>query len=221
LQYELGIKYTVLLLLPVAIFASDFNLGGSFNIHQVEKCELKYKRACSLAKSTNPTEEIYRQRLCIEDKMKYDKSCKEAYLIRKNIGNRAILVKKYSKDIVVFSVFFSADGQTMLYIVDHSGNVSQLTDNNTLINTNPMYYKLKKVYPQIALTAFVNSDNSPAYSINESHVQLVFKQELRSPPCASCATVALASIAYDFDAQGNFSGIKLLSIESLPANYTR
>lgn len=60
-------------------------------------------------------------------KMAHDKTCKQAYSIRKVTGYPSYNMRQYSNKIVIFFTTSIADAQDTHYIVDKKGELVELT----------------------------------------------------------------------------------------------
>lgn len=207
---------------------SSVNFTGSLDIKQIKKCENDYEKICSMPEAKSLGEELAKKWLCMKEKMKFDKSCRQNYLIRDVTGYPPTELRRYPRGVVVFNIITLADGQTDFFIVDKDGKLLSLADNNDeqLINTNQIYNKLKKNYPNLSFTNFVFwsvpfENRFPKTSFDGSNLQLIFKQELKDGPCVACNPVAIVHVAYIFDARGKFSGTKILKIEPLSKFFRR
>ena len=220
---EIAVFFLILLIFPFAAFAMEnsVKLTGSLDIKQIQKCENNYDKICAVPDAKTVGEELSKKWSCMKEKMKVDKSCKQAYLIRDITGYSPTELRSYPRGIVVFTITSLADDQISFYIVDKDGKLFGLAnDNYQQINTNQTYNQLKKSYPNLSFTNFifwsVPSENQfPKTSFDGSNLQLIFKQELRDGACIACKPVAIAYVAYIFNARGKFSGIKILKIETL------
>ncbi len=188
---------------------------GGLNVSQINSCEQKYKKACPLKNAKIDTQ----QWECIEKKMAKDKTCIQASKIREHTGYPAIKFKQYGS-VTVFTFTTLADGVDVFYMVDTKG---QLISLNTAMNLdkNNHYVALKKKYPEIALTGFlswakINEDLFPkTRMLPNKNLQLIFKQELKSPDCVACEKVGIVEMAYEFNQQGEYLESKIISIRPL------
>jgi hypothetical protein len=222
----------ILLLFPFNVFAAkvDATFAGGLDIKKIQQCEKYYEKICKPSKAKTGGEEPFKKWSCVKEKMKLDQSCRQAYLIHDMTNYPPTELRSYPKGVAVFTITTLADGQTIFYIVDKKGQLINLADyndeNERLIKENPIYKKLKKHYPDLSFTDFIFwsvpfEDQFPKTSFDGTHIQLIFKQELRDGPCVACKPVAVAQIAYTFDAQGKFSGVKILKVEPLTKLFKR
>lgn len=191
---------------------------GGLNLQQVKNCEATYTKQCSIKKNTKiPTILEYSE--CVEQKISKNRLCKMAWAIRKNTAYPINQARQYGK-VTVFSILTLADGQDVFYMIDKLGQLINLTDDESLVQNNLSYLKLKKIYPNISLTDFVAFNkksysvynNFPTTKMNSNKIELIFKQELRDGPCVGCKTVGVAYIAYKFYLD-KFESVRLLKLE--------
>ena len=210
----------ITILTNITVYAQQ-NFGMALNVHQIEKCEEFYTRSCTTTKKISDVgTKIMQEQPCIKSKMHSDQSCHQAYLIRQFTNYPPTKIQQYPQNISVFYITAIADGQTVFYIVDSTGNLIELTDELTLVKSDPAYIRLKRKYPNLSFTTFLfwsrqEKNQFPKLYSSKSSIQLVFKQELRDGPCVACKNIAIAYIVYKFTSSGHFIGTKLLRIHVL------
>jgi len=220
--YKIYFFFLGLLLLSSNAFAESIiaSLKNPLDIQQIQKCEKYYGNICAFPETRYLADEIAKQWPCMNQKMRYDKSCYQAYLIRENTGYPPQEMRIYSKNISVFTIVTLADDQTEFFIVDKPGDLIKLTQDEKLVATTQYYIRLKKRYPELTLTTFIAWSKPfqtpfPKEYLSNDSIKLVFQQELRDGPCVACKSVGIATVAYVFDKQGKFITVKILKIKPL------
>lgn len=182
--------------------------AGGLNAQQISACEEKYEKACPIVGAKTAAEGFIQQNPCIEKKLAADHSCAQASAIRKITAYAPTKIKQYGV-VSIFNITTLADGIDVYYIVDEPGRLIQLTTQINL-DQNKNYLTLKKQYPNIELTTFLYwtklfEDLFPKPDMLPNNgMQLIFRQELRSPGCVACAVVGVAAVVYLFDPHGKF-----------------
>ncbi len=208
---------------------------GGLNLSQIIHCEHKYQKSCAdvtaklIREKAGITQALHASQRCdcgwgpcIDKKINQDKFCAQASLINQlaYYPLPSTEIKKYGP-IAVFYTTSIADAQQSYYMVDTKGRlISLATDFDLSANKN--YLRLKKKYPNIALTTSpywikVNENLFPkSHILSNKKQQLIFKQALKDSDCVACPMIGRADIAYEFDQKGVYLRSKLLTVTPRP-----
>lgn len=156
---------------------------------------------------------------CVKSVMdKHGAECKQAIAIFNTLGAFPWKVQA-AGPVTIITIRSIADGIDSYYMIDHTGHIISLADDrDDVIKNNPDFKAFKAKDPHVGMMGLVDDSVKVPQVVmpknNQGNTQIIFPQEIKSPGCVACQTVAVADIAYNFDAQGNFVDVKWLKTAS-------
>lgn len=118
--------------------------------------------------------------------------------------------RRYRNLTVVKTVVMAADHSDAFFIITSQGVIIDVDDYDLLktinLNSKPKFKAILKHYPKASL--WFGNHRFPTLA---GQTRLIFSYLIKDG-CNACAIAGHAWLAFDFDALGNFKGIKLINL---------
>ena len=128
--------------------------------------------------------------------------------------------------VTLFTLLHPGDGQETFHMIDSTGALIDLVDERTpTIASSAEFKKIQKKTPAAGVTPWLADPVSESPQVvepkalankkGENMIQLTYRQYVKSPPCLSCAPIAIAGLTYQFTPEGKFIGVKWSKTDSI------
>lgn len=191
-------------------------LAGGLNADNLQQCIAQSNQKCQ---SLTTWEQ---KNACTEAALNLNPTmCGQTLAIYEKLGMLPYKVQAIGP-VVVFTLLHIGDGQQTFHIVDKTGALIDLVDDqNPAIAASAQFQKIQKTNPGAGLMQLVAGKPSESPEVvmpkqlankkDEEALQLIFPQYVKLPPCLACQTIAVADIDYQFSyPEGKFLNVKWL-----------